>query len=94
MSGGGRNDLKQCVLEPIVGMLRDDLDAHMFLFVNFRSDVRHCSTALEDLLASELMKEGVLSIHGHMDKMKKFAHMRLFTCDIVLRGHRSPAPIN
>ena len=71
---GGRNDLKQCVLAPIVGMLRDDLDAHMFLFVNFRSDVRHCSTALEDLPLSELMKEGVLSIHGHVDKMEKFAY--------------------
>ena len=69
-------------------MLRDDLDAHIFLFVNFRSDVRHCSTALSDLLASELMKEGVLSINSNMDKIEKFAHIRLFTCVIVLRGHR------
>ena len=30
----------------------------------------------------------MLSIHGHMDKMEKFAHIRLFTCAIVLRGHR------
>ena len=58
------------------------------LFVNFRSDVSYCSSALEELLANELMREGVLPINGHMDKIEKFAHVRLFTCSIVLRGHR------
>ena len=75
-------------------MLRDNMDAHIFLFVNFCSDVSYCSSSpeglskSEELLANELMREDVLPINEHMDKIEKFAHVRLFTCSIVLRSHR------
>ena len=37
---------------------------------------------------NELVHEGVLSIDGDMDKVKKFAHSRLFTSSLMMRGHR------
>ena len=55
--------------------------------VNLRSDVRVCSAALEDALSAKLMREGVLSVHGHMDKEEKIAYVRLFTSSLTLSGH-------
>ena len=48
----------------------------------------YCSFALEELLAKELTRKGVLPINGYMGKIEKFANIRLFTCSIILRGHR------
>ena len=84
---GGRKDLKQVVLAPVVALLRDDPDAHIFLFVNFCSDASYVSSVLEEVLAEQLMREGVLSINGDLDNIEKFAHVLLFTSSIILRGH-------
>ena len=67
-------DLKQCVLGPVVSLLREDKDAHMFIFVNIQSEVWLCASALEEILSSELSHKGVLSINGDMEEVKKFAH--------------------
>ena len=85
---GGRQDLKQCVLAPIVDLLRHDKEAHVYLFVNFRSEVVLGMSSLEDMLSEALLREGVLGINGDIDKVEKFANTRLFTSSLVMRGHR------
>ena len=67
---GSTSDLKTCLIPQVIDELRSDAESHVF-FVNFRLDVRVCSAALEDALSDKLMREGVLSVHGHMDKVKK-----------------------
>ena len=47
---GGRKDLKQVVLVPVVSLFRDETNAHIFLFVNFLSDASYVSSVLEEVL--------------------------------------------
>ena len=71
--------VKEAALQPVVVLLREDSSAHVCIFVNFRSEVGKISGALEDIMAEALLRVGVLSINGSMDKNKKIAFIRLFT---------------
>ena len=79
--------LKQCVLGPVVSLLREDKDAHVFIFVKFQSKVWLYASALEEMLSSKLLCEGVLGIDGDMNKVEKFAHTCLSTSSLMMRGH-------
>jgi hypothetical protein len=74
-----------CALLYIVGLLREDKEAHVFVFVNFCSEVLLCASSLEEILANELLCEGVFRINWDMDKVKTFANTQLFTSSLIMR---------
>ena len=80
-------DVTQGVLKAVVDLLASDADAHVCIFVNFKSEAAKWTTTLEKLLADKLLKVGVLAINGDMDKNEKFAFIRLFTSRVHLRGY-------
>ena len=52
-----KGDLKICHVPMIIDELSDGWEAHNFLFVNFRSDIRICLAALEGSFLAKLMGE-------------------------------------
>ena len=79
--------VKEAALRPVVALLREDSSAHVCIFVNFRSEVGKISGTIEDIMAEALLRVGVLSINGSMDKNEKFAFIRLFTSVLQVEGH-------
>ena len=83
------NILKEAALRPIVDLLREDISAHVCIFVNFHAEVGKVGSALNGVMAESLLRVGVLSTNGTMDKNETFAFVR-FT--LVLRVEWQPSP--
>ena len=78
-------EITQSALKSVVQLLISDAEKHVCIFVNFVSEATTYSASLEKLLAKELVRVGVLTINGEMDKHGNFAFIRLFTSRVHLR---------
>ena len=72
-------DIGQVALPRLVEKLKNKASAYVCLFVNFRSETDKWAKVLENLLASSAVPVDVLQINGDMDKLEKFAFIKLFT---------------
>ena len=78
--------LKEAALQHFIDLLREDGRAHICIFVNFCAEVGKISGPLEDVMAEALLRAGVLTINGAMDKNEnKIAFLRFLPQCFELR---------